>query len=279
MAVIVPTPSAANAAPIPKAQRMRKFWVASLPLALAVAGVVTVPTPAFAASATTTSPAYPVTMQNFFVYSSQPTKFVRPVELQKRVGDHWSTINSGNTASNGKFRFTVHTGSTVTLRGYSPAVRHGGKTYPRNGTTPVTVRPLDKKASLSSKVDAFVARNNGKRVDFDGYYGAQCVDLFNFYNRDVVKGSAIRVNRAYELWSKASSSYIKVSAPSTPRKGDVAIWNASFGSSGGSGHAGIVLGVNSNGTLRVFNQNYLGSPSQLNNISKAHLSGYLRPKV
>ena len=32
----------------------------------------------------------------------------------------------------------------------------------------------------------FVNRYLGKKVDFDGHYGAQCVDLFRQYNRDVL---------------------------------------------------------------------------------------------
>ena len=31
----------------------------------------------------------------------------------------------------------------------------------------------------------FIIKYNGKKVDFDGAFGAQCVDLFRQYNKDV----------------------------------------------------------------------------------------------
>lgn len=35
-----------------------------------------------------------------------------------------------------------------------------------------------------SVFDSFVKKYNGKRIDVDNMYGAQCVDLFNRYNKD-----------------------------------------------------------------------------------------------
>lgn len=35
-------------------------------------------------------------------------------------------------------------------------------------------------------VDQFLAKYQNKSNDFDGMYQAQCFDLFQFYNRDVV---------------------------------------------------------------------------------------------
>lgn len=34
---------------------------------------------------------------------------------------------------------------------------------------------------MASKFDQWVSKRLGKENDFDGQYGAQCFDLFNFY--------------------------------------------------------------------------------------------------
>lgn len=133
---------------------MRKLWAGTLPLMLIAGGLATAPqitnpTSAAAAPATSLSPANPIKMERFNYYSSVPTAFVRPVVLQKKVGNSWRTIFSGNTAANGRFRFTVHTGSVDTLRSYAGAISYRGRVHPAVATAPVTVRPVDQKVSLS----------------------------------------------------------------------------------------------------------------------------------
>jgi hypothetical protein len=150
-------------------------------------------------------------------------------------------------------------------------------------TTASTTSPAP--AGVAAKVDAFVAKYNNKFVDYDGAYGAQCVDLFNFYNRDVVGAGFVRVDYAYQLYAAApSSKYEKLPASATPRKGDVAIWSSSLPGSGNAGHVGIVLSQPNSSTIQVFEQRvWLGpnkySPSIIKNESKSYLIGYLRPKV
>ncbi|AZZ41110.1 hypothetical protein C0Z11_01095 [Acidipropionibacterium jensenii] len=107
------------------------------------------PTPAAAAGATSLSPANPMKSERFNYYSSVPTSFVRPVVLQKKVGNSWRTIFSGRTAASGRFRFTVHTGSVDTLRSYAGAISYQGRIHPAVATAPITVRPVDQKVSLS----------------------------------------------------------------------------------------------------------------------------------
>lgn len=134
-------------------------------------------------------------------------------------------------------------------------------------------------ASLVSDTDAFVAKYNGKSVDYDGMYGYQCVDLFNFFNRDVVGGGFIGVSYAYQLWSAGASnnSYNHVAANQSAQKGDVAIYGSSLPGSGGAGHVAIVLG-DAGANLSVFHQNWSGAYAHTQTISKNYLLGYLRPK-
>ena len=35
-------------------------------------------------------------------------------------------------------------------------------------------------------LDEFVEKYNGKKIDYDGHYGAQCVDVFRQYCKDVL---------------------------------------------------------------------------------------------
>lgn len=150
-------------------------------------------------------------------------------------------------------------------------------------TSPCSTAPTAPATGIAAKVNAFVAQYNNRFVDYDGRYGAQCVDLFNYYNRDVVKASFVSVNYAYQLWGAApTNKYSRVSASSTPQKGDVAVFSSSLPGSGGAGHVAIVLSQVNSTTLSVFQQrvrlsNGSYSPSIVSNSSKSYLLGYLRP--
>lgn len=110
---------------------------------------VVVPQPAAPVVGTSLLPSNPIRMERFNYYSSVPTRFVRPVVLQKKVGNSWRTIFSGNTAANGEFRFTVHAGSTDTLRSYAAKTTYKGKTYAQVTTRPITVTPWAQAAVLA----------------------------------------------------------------------------------------------------------------------------------
>ncbi|GAA1702911.1 CHAP domain-containing protein [Dietzia cercidiphylli] len=135
-------------------------------------------------------------------------------------------------------------------------------------------------AHAAMSVDQFVAKHNGGKWDFDGAYGAQCVDLIQFYNRDVVGAPRLSGN-AKDLFGNASGThYHKLGSGTAPVKGDVAVWGASVG--GGYGHAGIVL-ADQGGSVRILSQNnhapYNGTtPTEIISMSKAGIIGYLRPK-
>lgn len=118
-------------------------------------------------------------------------------------------------------------------------------------------------------LDQFFQKWNGKFADFDNQYPNQCVDLGNFYNRDVWGNPNKISGNAWQWWDNAPKDYYD--GVSTPVKGDIAVWKKEFG---GYGHVAIVW---DNG--KFFSQNYpLGAPCSLQSISTNKILGYLRPK-
>jgi surface antigen len=130
---------------------------------------------------------------------------------------------------------------------------------------------------------SWINSNNGKYHDFDGAYGAQCVDLYNFYMTGFVGGrsSVGQVNYAQELWQAHDrSALVQVARNQRPQMGDIAIWSNAMNGQGG--HVAIVAQDNGNGTIRVLNANATSAGSRgntvMSNLSTGTLLGYLRPR-
>jgi len=135
----------------------------------------------------------------------------------------------------------------------------------------------------------FISKWNGKKADWDGYYGGQCVDLFRYYCNEVLEmdRQPAGVWGAANFWSDFESdpvlveNFTKVQNTSdfTPLEGDVMIWN--FNAGGGYGHVAICTGENT-GTqyFKSFDQNWSRvSYSEIVNHSYKNVYGVLRPKV
>ena len=125
---------------------------------------------------------------------------------------------------------------------------------------------------------------NNRYVDYDGRFGAQCVDLYNFYTSGFVKGDPMmgRVSWAQDIFSNYDARvYKRLGSGVSGRMGDVAV----FGRGAGTpySHVGIVVGDNGNGTLRLLQANATpqgaAGKTIISNISKASLLGYLRPNM
>lgn len=97
-------------------------------------------------------------------------------------------------------------------------------------------------------LDAFVKKWTGHKVDFDGFYGAQCVDLVLQYLKEVLNFAPFRDNAIDEFgenpnhwtWTRNNPKDLK----QLPTRGDVMIWGAdrAIGTSA-LGHTAIVLAV------------------------------------
>lgn len=134
---------------------------------------------------------------------------------------------------------------------------------------------------MTISIEEFAAKYDGKAVDFDKKYGAQCVDLFNFYNSEVVGAPWIGTPATggardlYEVDSPARNQhYKKLGVDELVQAGDVEVAaapNGRYVENGRTfylGHVRIALG---NG--RYIEQN--GKISQKTAITTANLPGKL----
>ena len=134
-------------------------------------------------------------------------------------------------------------------------------------------------------LEEFVKKYIGKKVDFDMVYGAQCVDLFRQYNKEVwgnphtgaVDGAKdLVVNYERMPLEQRFLSLVPVDRDIV-KAGDVAVWNATEVNK--YGHVAIVVGVLGDESLIVFEQDgFKQDGAKLNVRSIKNLLGFLRKK-
>jgi hypothetical protein len=138
---------------------------------------------------------------------------------------------------------------------------------------------------------------NGANVNFDGRYGTQCMDLWNYFWTELgipSEGFPRHVDAAgvWEDFNGKHYKYFNGILPDKPAKlGDVFIYNRRAWQNGGTtgpGHIGIVIRDNGDGTITVLETNGLGdgfedaylnqygSPPRIHTWPKTNLYGYLR---
>ncbi len=107
----------------------------------------------------------------------------------------------------------------------------------------------------------FVQKYNGKAIDYDKMYGAQCVDVFRQYCKEVLNIEHTGgVNGAKDLFldyfkmSKEQKYFMLFDEKKNPtyKAGDVLVWNST--KTNQYGHVAILLSEMS-GDLLVFEQN------------------------
>lgn len=124
----------------------------------------------------------------------------------------------------------------------------------------------------------FFNKYDGVGCDYDGYYGDQCVDLVQFYNRDLLSAPVLTGN-AKDIWNTYPQSFydqISNTPDNSPQLGDVVIWNGNVG--GGNGHISIAVAGNSN-AFSSFDQNWpLNAFCHFQDHTYDNVIGWLRPK-
>jgi len=128
-------------------------------------------------------------------------------------------------------------------------------------------------------VNNFVSKYLGQRLDFDGYYGTQCVDLFNYYLKEVLGINnpiqQFSVASAYQIWNYGANNSlfkrIENTPTAVPEIGDIIIFDKS--NSFPHGHVSIFLEGDAKKLVSLDQHFPLGSP-----VAKV-THDYLNPKV
>ena len=135
-------------------------------------------------------------------------------------------------------------------------------------------------------LEEFVKKYNGKKVDYDNAYGAQCVDLFRQYAKECLgipehTGPCATSGGAKDLFldynkMPVEKKYFYRSTQKNWIPGDVLIWDQS--PTNKYGHVAIFLAYLGNSFL-VFEQNVITlNGAELNIRSRDNLLGYLRKR-
>ena len=100
----------------------------------------------------------------------------------------------------------------------------------------------------------FIKNNQGKKVDFDGKYGAQCVDLYRAYCRDVLDiQQTPGVVGAKDIITKPGVLEVtRDSVLADYSRGDVLVWDAT--KTNPYGHVAILVEVYNTKYFLVFEQ-------------------------
>lgn len=130
-------------------------------------------------------------------------------------------------------------------------------------------------------LEEFIKKYIGKKVDFDGAFGAQCVDLFRQYNKDVWgnphTGAVEGAKDLFLNYKKMPEEVKYLKIVKTPFVGDVVVFDAT--SANKYGHVGIIVGSVSNETFLVFEQDgFKQDGAKIGIRDKSNILGYLRKK-
>ena len=123
----------------------------------------------------------------------------------------------------------------------------------------------------------FVDKYEGKYVDWDKYYGAQCVDLYDFYCKEVLGAPIHYVTGAKDIWDNYPKEHF-TKIPNTPdgipTPGSVMIWGREYGP---WGHVAIVISADVN-RFKVLSQNDpVDTPTQIRDYNYNYVLGWLKP--
>lgn len=123
----------------------------------------------------------------------------------------------------------------------------------------------------------FYEKYKNKYTDFDGYYGAQCVDLVQYWSREI--GGPRFTGNAKDIIHQAGTFYDRIDNKllNFPKEGDIVVWNEKMGA--GFGHTGIATKNAGVLKLEVFQQNDpMRSTAQLKTYTYSNIIGWLHPK-
>jgi len=119
---------------------------------------------------------------------------------------------------------------------------------------------------------------DGVFVDFDGYYGDQCVDLAQIINR-MYGSPRLTGATAKDIWNTyPQASYTRIANTPTniPNEGDLVIWGSGIGP---AGHIAIARAGSTSMILKTFDQNFpTGSRCHSVDHNYNYVLGWLRKR-
>lgn len=135
-------------------------------------------------------------------------------------------------------------------------------------------------------LEDFVKKYTGKKVDFDGAFGAQCVDLARQYWKEGLgipehtgpcstTGGAKDLFLDYEKMPNEKKYFIRL-PKKNPIAGDVLIWDSSI--SNPYGHVAICLGTLGSSFIVFEQDGFKQDGAKINIRSDQNFLGYLRKK-
>ena len=135
-------------------------------------------------------------------------------------------------------------------------------------------------------LEEFVNVYNGRKVDYDGVYGCQCVDLFRQYVKDVLgikehTGSCASSGGAKDLFldydkMPIEKKYFIRSKQKNWVQGDVLIWDKT--DTNRYGHIAIYLGKINNSFIVFEQDGFKQDGAKINIRGRENLLGYLRKR-
>lgn len=124
-------------------------------------------------------------------------------------------------------------------------------------------------------LNEFCQYYDGKYVDFDGVYGAQCTDIIKYWVQNI--GSPLTHGNAIdykENWQLGGYVWVDNTPSGVPRPGDIVVWGMKP-----YGHVAIFLSGN-NQAFDSFDQNFpVGSPCHYQHHTYTNVKGWLHPMV
>ena len=87
-------------------------------------------------------------------------------------------------------------------------------------------------------LDQFITKYHSKQIDYDGFFGFQCMDLYRQYVKEVLGfPQSVPVPGAADVWLNFRDDYFDriVNTPEAmPQRGDVIIWSRADGCRSGT---------------------------------------------
>ena len=130
----------------------------------------------------------------------------------------------------------------------------------------------------------FINAYNGKKIDYDGGFGVQCVDLAKMYMEKVLGIKTTAIGNAEAYWRRYNEvkflrdNFIKIPNTPTfiPQKGDIVLWDTRHGK---YGHIAVADGIGTTKYFYSYDQNW-GINKAIHRVKhnyKGGFAGVLRP--